>query len=163
MMNMTDQPPEPTGVSAAMAIHAVSRRWLSLPRPGHMKKPLFILMAFLVMGSMRAEVFTGESRNDQFTIHGRLSCYNGGSTFRIWIVGSKRMLYVAGDTTPALARLNEFFADGDAWFKRDIFADFTVEPLVSDIKGHMRPVRIINIKHVVISSDGKVIARRDEL
>ncbi len=122
----------------------------------------FISMLLLVEG-LQAEVFTGENQNDQFTIHGRLSCYNGGSTFRIWIVGSKRMLYVAGDATPALDRLNKFFGDGDLWFKRDIFADFTVEPLAADIKGHMRPIRILAIKHVVITKDGKVIAQRDAL
>ena len=128
-----------------------------------MRKPLIILIALLVIGSLQAEVFTGESRNDQFTIHGRLSCYNGGSIFRIWIVGSKRMLYIAGDNTLALGRLNEFFADGDLWFKREIYADFTVEPLVPDIQGHMRPVRVLDIKHVVITGDGKVIAQRDKL
>ncbi len=119
-----------------------------------MRKFHAIIVALLVIASLRAEVFTGEDRNDQFTIHGRLSCYNGGSTFRIWIVGSKRMLYVAGDSTPALDRVNKFFADGNVWFTRDIFADFTVEPLAPDIKGHMRPVRILAIKHVVITRDG---------
>lgn len=111
----------------------------------------------------QAEVFTGENQNTPFTVHGRLSCYNGGSTFRIWVIGSKRLLYVTGNSTPALDRLNKFFTDGNVWFERDIYADFTVEPLAPDIKGHMRPIRILAIKHVVIAKDGKVISKKDEL
>lgn len=128
-----------------------------------MRTILAFITVVLLAESLQGEVFTGENQNDQFTIHGRLSCYNGGSTFRIWIIGSKRMLYVAGDTTPALERLNKFFGDSDGWFTRDIFADFTVEPLDPDIKGHMRPIRILAIKHVVITKDGKVIAKKEEL
>ena len=82
---------------------------------------------------------------------------------RIWIVGSKRMLYVTGDPTPALDRVNKFFGDGGSWFDREIFADFTVEPVAPDEKGHMRPVRILAVRHVVVARDGKVIAKRDEL
>lgn len=116
-----------------------------------------------VFKSSHAEVFTGENQNQPFTVHGRLSCYNGGSTFRIWIVGSKRMLYVAGDGTPALERVNKLFGDGDGWFTREIFAAFTVEPLARDQKGHMRPIRILAIKRVVITREGKVLSRRKEL
>lgn len=121
-----------------------------------------ITMVFLVT-SLRGQVFTGENRNDQFTIHGRLSCYNGGSNLRIWIVGSKRMLYVAGDSTPALERINKFFGDGGGWFSRDVYADFTVEPLISDTKGHMRPVRVLAVKHVVVTKDGKVVSKKEDL
>lgn len=128
-----------------------------------MRNFLAIILALLLAGSLRGQMFTGEDRNDQFIVHGRLSCYNGGSNLRIWIVGSKRMLYIAGDSTPALDRINKFFGDGDGWFTRDVFADFTVEPLAPDIKGHMRPVRVLAVKHVVITKDGKVISKRDEL
>jgi hypothetical protein len=121
------------------------------------------IIAALIAGRLPAEVFTGENQNDRFSIHGRLSCYNGGSTYRIWIIGSKRMLYVDGDRTPAIERVNKYFTDTHSWFTHDIFADFTVEPLAPDKKGHMRPVRIVGIKRVVITKDGKVIARRDEL
>jgi hypothetical protein len=128
-----------------------------------MRKLLAIVATLLVMGSLQAEVFTGEDRNDQFTIHGRLSIYNGSANLRIWIVGSKRMLYIAGDSTLALDRINQFFGDGDGWFTRDVFADFTVEPLAPDTKGHMRPVRVLAVKHVVVTKDGKVISKRDDL
>jgi hypothetical protein len=128
-----------------------------------MRKFLLFIATFLMVGSLPAGVFIGENRNDQFTVHGRLRCYNGSANFRIWIVGSKRMLYIAGDNTPALERLNKFFGDGGGWFTRDVFADFTVEPCASDTKGHMRPVRVLAIKHAVITKDDKVIARMEEL
>jgi hypothetical protein len=124
---------------------------------------LVVITMLLAVSSSHAEVFTGENQNKPLTIHGRLSCYNGGSTFRIWIVGSKRMLYIAGDQTPALEKINKFFSDGDGWFTREVFADFTVEPLASETKGHMRPVRILDIKRVVITREGNVIAQIDEL
>jgi len=128
-----------------------------------MRKHFAIVAALLVFGSSQAEVFTGEDRNDQFTVHGRLSVYNGSANLRIWVVGSKRMLYIAGDSTPALDRINKFFGDGGGWFSRDVFADFTVEPLAADIKGHMRPVRVLAVKHVVITKEGRVISKRGEL
>jgi hypothetical protein len=128
-----------------------------------MRTILTIVSVTLAISSLQAAVFTGENQNEPFTIHGRLSSYNGAATLRIWIVGSKRMLYVAGESTPALERIKNFFDDGEGWFTREIFADFTVEPLAPDIKGHMRPVRILGAKHVVITREGKVIAKRDEL
>jgi hypothetical protein len=121
-----------------------------------------ITMVFLVT-SLRGQVFTGEDRNDQFTVHGRLSVYNGSANLRIWIVGSKRMLYICGDNTPALDQINKFFGDGGGWFSRDVYADFTVEPLVPDTKGHMRPVRVLAVKHVVVTKDGKVVSKREDL
>ena len=102
--------------------------------------------------------FPGENLNRPFTVHGRFSNYNGSATQRIWIVGSKRMLYV-GARSPALDKIDNIFADGGGWFFRDIFADFTVEPLTPDIKGHMRPVRIVNVKNVVITEAGKVVSK----
>jgi hypothetical protein len=128
-----------------------------------MRAILALLIMLLAISSLHAEVFTGENENQPFTIRGRLSCYNGSATLRIWIIGSNRMLYVDGETTPALERVNQFFGDGEGWFTRQIFANFTVAPLAPDVKGHMRPVRILAIKDVVITKEGKVIAKRNEL
>lgn len=128
-----------------------------------MRALLTIIALLLVITSLASEVTSVEKGHDQFTIHGRLRCYDGGCTLRIWIVGSKRMLYVTGENTPAIDRVNKYFTDTDSWFAHDIFADFTVEPLAPDKKGHMRPVRIIAIKRVVIAKDGKFIAKMAEL
>ncbi len=73
------------------------------------------------------------------------------------------MLYIAGDSTPALDRINKVLGENGGWFTRDIFADFTVEPLAADKKGYMRPVRVIEVKQVVITEDGKVTTKRDLL
>ncbi len=73
------------------------------------------------------------------------------------------MLYITGDSTPALDRINKVLGEHGGWFSRDIFADFTVEPLAPDKKGHMRPVRVVAVNRVVITEDGKVTAKRDQL
>ena len=111
------------------------------------------------------EVFTGEDLNEPFTVHGRFRCVAcGGKVYRIWIVGSKRVLSVEGKSTPALEKILKILEEGDGRFTRDLFADFTVEPLARDIKGHMRPVRILEVKRVVIATrEGKFIAKRDRL
>jgi hypothetical protein len=121
-----------------------------------------ILLAATTSPSWGKEVFTGENLNQAFTVHGRLSVYNGSANLRIWIVGSKRMLYIAADS-PALDKINRVFGDGQGWFTRDIFGDFTVEPLAPDTKGHMRPVRVIGVKNVVIAREGKVVSKKKAL
>src|SRR5258708_4906782 len=122
----------------------------------------FIIFLFASGPSWAKETFTDENLNRPFTIHGRLRNYNGGANLRIWIVGSKRMLYV-GAESPALDRINKLFGDGGGWFTRDIFGDFTVEPLAPDTKGHMRPVRILVVKNVVITREGEVVEKKDAL
>jgi hypothetical protein len=125
---------------------------------------ILVLTIFLVAGSpsWAKEVFTGENMNGPFTVHGRLSVYNGSANLRIWVVGSKRLLYFGGESS-ALGKINNIFGDGEGWFNRDIFGDFTVEPLAKDIKGHMRPVRLLGVKNLVITRDGKVISRKKVL
>jgi hypothetical protein len=91
-----------------------------------------IVAAMILVTRVCAEVFTGEDRNDQFTIHARLNCYNGSANLRIWVIGSRRMLYIADDS-PASQRINKYLSDGGGWFDRDIYADFIVEPLAPDI------------------------------
>jgi hypothetical protein len=128
-----------------------------------MNKFLAVAMLLLAASQLWAKgTFTGENLNRPFTVHGRLSVYNGSANLRIWIVGSKRMLYV-GEESPTLEKINKILGDGDGWFTRDIFGDFTVEPLAPDIKGHLRPVRILGVKNVVIAREGKVLARKKAL
>jgi hypothetical protein len=117
----------------------------------------------LATGPSYAEVFTGENLNQPFVIHGRLDeCVVGSALERIWIVGSKRKLDVNADS-PALDRLRRRFLAGHGSFSRTIFADFMVEPLAPDIKGHMRPVRVLDIKHIVVTEDDKVVVTTDKL
>ena len=129
-----------------------------------MRTVIAFMGLLLLVGTLSAEVFTGENQNDQFTIHGRLHFYNGSGGMRIWIVGSKRMLEVAEGSDES-GKINAIFADGGGYFSRTIYADFTVEPLRPDIKGAMRPVRIVKVKNVVVErdEDKKLLLIRKEL
>ena len=145
------------------------RQRAAVARPGPKALAMKTILAFLsilfFVGNSSGDVFTGENLNKPFTVHGRFRCYPcGGMPERIWIVGSKRVLSVEGELTPALEKIRKVMGEDRGWFARDIFADFTVEPLAADIKGHMRPVRIVSIKRVVIATrEGEVLAMRDEL
>ena len=65
----------------------------------------------------------------------------------------------------AYRKIEAIFSDGDGWFTRTIYGDFTVEPTEPDIKGHMRNVRIIKVSNVVIErdEDKKLLVIRKEL
>lgn len=123
----------------------------------------FVLLILLTV-NLRSEVFTGEMLNTKFTVHGRLHYYNGSGEMRIWIVGSKRMLSVV-DSGEKWKRINAIFSDGNGYFSRTIYGDYTVEPLEPDLKGHMRHVKIVKVRNVVIErdSDHKLLAIKKEL
>jgi hypothetical protein len=127
-----------------------------------------LLLSLVLCGALSAtEAFTGEALNERFVIHGRLSAYNGTPSLRIWIVGSKRILGVSapeGREEEAMPKaLLDIFEDGDGWFTRDFYGAFTVEPLEPDQKGHMRPVRVIAVKNLVVVKDGKIVLMRKSL
>jgi hypothetical protein len=123
-----------------------------------------IVLLTLLSANLHSEVFTGEKLITEFTIHGRLHYYNGGGEMRIWIVGSTRMLSVI-EGGEECKKLNTIFSDGDGYFSRTIYGDFTVEPTEPDIKGHMRHVRIVKVRNVVIErdKDWKLLVIRKEL
>src|SRR3954462_5593842 len=120
------------------------------------------LMVLLPIG-LHSQVFTGEALNTSFTVYGRLHYYNGGGEMRIWIVGSKRMLSV--EDGPVNQKLNAILGEDGDVFSRTIYGDFTVAPTEPDKKGHMRHVRILAVKNVVIEkdADGKILATKKEL
>src|SRR6516162_6689718 len=117
----------------------------------HMRMlPAIALLVLLPIG-LHSEVFTGEALNTPFTIHGRLHYYNGGGEMRIWIVGSKRMLSVKDG--PANQKLNWILGEDRDVFSRTIYGDFAVDPTEPDTKGHMRHVRVLNVKNVIVERD----------
>jgi len=124
--------------------------------------PSIALLLLLPIG-LHSEVFTGEVLSKPFTVHGRLHYYNGGGEMRVWIVGSKRMLSVRDG--PANQRLNAILGEDGDVFSRTIYGDFTVDPTEPDKKGHMRHVRILTVKKVIIErdADGKILAKKKEL
>ncbi|MDQ2859690.1 MAG: hypothetical protein M3T55_02980 [Pseudomonadota bacterium] len=94
-----------------------------------------------------------------FTVHGRLSLANGNPSFRIWPIGSSRMLGVweTGDEMPMAERfppriVNLFGSDPDAM---NIFGDFRVCPITRRRVGHMQIVTVRSVSHAIARTSGR--------
>jgi len=78
----------------------------------------------IILGAMRAAAVTvvGECRD----VHGRLEATNGNPSLRIWVVGTKRILGVAGDEGAELlpSSLRELIS-----FEATLYGDFRVCPV----------------------------------
>jgi len=88
-----------------------------------------------------------------FTVHGRLSVYNGTPSIRLWPVGSKRLLGVldpediSGEPGPTTVPTSiEKKLDGD----KDIFGDFLVCPLTRSKPGRMQTICIESGKNLIV-------------
>ena len=89
-----------------------------------------------------------------YSVHGRLFAANGTPSFRIWPVGTRRLLGVHGDMLPPElggARAPSMGTDGDV----AVYGDFTVCPLTHDRPGHMRMVTVTAISHARWTRGGK--------
>lgn len=84
-----------------------------------------------------------------FPVHGRLSAYNGNPTFRIWPIGTHRLLGVIDDEErlSVPVRIRRLIG-----FERDIFADFIVCPLSHARPGHMQFVCVEAAGHVRVQA-----------
>jgi hypothetical protein len=80
-----------------------------------------------------------------FTLHGRLSLWNGTPTVRIWRVGTKRILGVPSDTLPQ--DVDRLFSN-DPWAD-DIYGDFEACPLTPERPGEMQMVCISSASHLI--------------
>jgi hypothetical protein len=92
-----------------------------------------------------------------FTVHGRFSIANGTVIFRIWPVGSHRMLAVVesdGTYDEFHAPVPKRFASILAAHNRDvvIFGDYRLCPVTRSRPGWMQLVRMIGAKHLVIET-----------
>lgn len=94
-----------------------------------------------------------------FQVHGRLSLYNGNPGFRIWIVGTKRILGVAESPQEQPLMPEKLFELARENF---VFGDFTVMPLTKDEPGVMRKVRVIRAERIVITDGSLRVIRRIE-
>lgn len=83
-----------------------------------------------------------------FKVHGRLySGSHGGSTYDIWLVGTKRILSVSSSVDPPLpAHLQQAFESWDD----SLYGDFTVVPLAQDRPGVRREVCVVDGDHLVV-------------
>jgi hypothetical protein len=133
---------------------------------------LITIFAFCIFCTLATaeESLAHESENGRFWVHGRLSAWNGTPTFRIWVVGTKRILGVIQDPKspnsdyPEMPKeLMDIFFAQVAIFGTDIYGDFLIEPLAPDEKGAMRPVRVITSKKLVVTYGGKIVEARKSI
>ncbi len=96
-----------------------------------------------------SEAYQSDSAEDGecFTVHGRLSIYNGTPSYRIWIVGTKRLLGVAErdevpDMPDNLLRMVRIDAD--------VYGDFSVCPVTKYKLGEMQIVSIKSESNVLV-------------
>jgi hypothetical protein len=114
-----------------------------------MKSP-WLVVALLLAGSAGAEQPICKSNPAViakcFTVHGRLRAYNGNPTFRIWPIGTKRILGVTGPNPGDTAIMPEGLACG---FFCDVVGDFEVCPFSQNRPGVMQRVCIESTKNTV--------------
>jgi hypothetical protein len=98
-------------------------------------------------------------KGECFKVRGRLRFYNGGPVFRIWPVGTKRILGVVdGVNYFSVKYYNECYVnipdelldkmEGD-WHK-EMFADFLVCPFRDDEPGVMRPICVESAENIFV-------------
>jgi hypothetical protein len=85
-----------------------------------------------------------------FTAHGRMQAWNGNPTFRIWRIGTTRVLGVHGEDAHLPPALKAAF--GDNAFGKRVTADFKVCPLTRQRKGWMQMVCIVDARNVTVQS-----------
>jgi hypothetical protein len=112
---------------------------------------LYILFSFFVVcNAQQNKLQSAETWNDSsFTVHGRLSAFNGNPAFRIWIIGTNHILgiYDHGQETPEMPdTLQNIFKDN---LQIRVYGDFTVEPLAKYHKGEMQLVRVVSFSNLV--------------
>jgi hypothetical protein len=90
--------------------------------------------------------------------HGRLSIYNGNPDFRLWKIGTRRILgiYSGPGFGPFDAGLNEeddlelpANLNKNDFSKVSVFGDFEVCPLAPEKEGRMQPACIESAKNLV--------------
>jgi hypothetical protein len=96
------------------------------------------------------------------TVHGRMAMYNGTFSFRIWVIGTHRMLRVVddqGDNFSELSKLPSSLAEAlkpfqDDLFRPIVFADFKVCDFTQSRPGVMQSVTLANASHIRIEPTG---------
>ena len=125
---------------------------------GHSRRPVVILVLALqsVGVTTGPAVTAGPARLTRcqslarvpatpMTVRGRLYAANGGgSGFRIWLVGTRRIVWLTPKIEPALpAVVTAAFKP----FDEELYGDFTLLPLRPDRPGVMREVCFVSGAH----------------
>ncbi|MBL0126630.1 MAG: hypothetical protein IPP83_04050 [Flavobacteriales bacterium] len=84
----------------------------------------------------------GIPSDSTFTFRGRLSAWNGAPTWRIWRVGTHRILGIRSTCADSLD-LGEL----TPYFEKELWADFTVSAVTRQRPGVMQFVCIRSIAH----------------
>ena len=85
-----------------------------------------------------------------FVVRGRLRAYNGNPTFRIWPVGTTRLLGVTGEHPGEDPIMPDNLG---VTFDHDLYADFEVCPFTRDTPGVMRRVCIESATQKKMAAD----------
>jgi hypothetical protein len=152
----------------------VYRREASMSiRMGRSEKAFFRIACALTVATVlvsswsqdAAEVFkerkvpckTPENAAVCYWAHGRLSAYNGTPTFRLWKIGSHRILGIYSG--PDAEKLDELDNEHPQFpssvsrvlkpFSNQIFADFEICPLEPEVAGSMQAACIESAKNIV--------------
>jgi hypothetical protein len=112
-----------------------------------------VALALLLCGLVGAAQAQTPGAGPCFWVHGRLFAANGAPTFRIWRIGTRRILGVVGrdETGEAQTILPEAVRKlivSDA-FDIEVFGDYHVCPLHKDHLGWMRFVRLDRARNLV--------------
>jgi hypothetical protein len=104
-------------------------------------KPILIFIVVLI-GVVDASC--GACKSDKrvtgscFTVHGRLSYYNGTPSTRVWVIGTNHMLSVPSEETELPENLRKLLVT----FDDEIYGNFLVCPYKGRRPEHMQPVCI---------------------
>jgi hypothetical protein len=101
---------------------------------------------------------TPQNAKTCYRTHGRLSIYNGNPTFRLWKIGTRRLLGIYSG--PGFGPFDAGFNEEDdlelpANLKRydftkvSVFGDFEVCPLAPEKEGHMQSACIESAKNII--------------
>ena len=106
-----------------------------------MRSSFLVIIVWLLVPVCSSAGPLAHEKKGEFWVHGRLRAYCGGPGWRIWVVGTTRVLGVSEDGQPALDQgcmpyelyalaLSQRDVTGT-----DIFGDFLVRPLQKDAPG----------------------------
>lgn len=142
---------EPVGLWDAPSAHPLASHWVLMR---------FVLVTFIVLLAS-AKSFGAEidmkadcKSNPQliaacFTVHGRLSAYNGTPSLRIWPIGTRRLLGILADED--LLAIPENIRN-EVGFGKDIYGDFSVCPFTESKPGQMQFVCVEAMSNVRVQN-----------
>ena len=95
-----------------------------------------------------------QNTDSPFLFHGRISICNGTPPYRIWIIGTHRILGVSGGDLEQ-AKMPQSLQAIVTNFVIDVYADFGVTPLTKYEQGAMQIVQVNTVSNLVIYENGR--------